>query len=185
MTKAARAMYPLSSSMERNKNSSAIMGRKVSTPPTPEISPSTSSPLSHPGARTASSHPDTPGHRTSSTNQAMPSDIQAPGPLKVTRNTASIIPRKTGMAQIRWVATASIRSVAVRSPSWLFFFTEERITRSTNRYRLSASRVSRSPRGLADSYSPAMASILSRTAWSSARSLATSPSPPSSLMAAQ
>ena len=109
------------------------MGRKVSTPPTPEMSPSTRSPESHPCARTASSHPAAPGHSTSSTSQAMPSDIQAPGPLKVTRNTASIIPRKTGMAQIRWVATASIRSVTVRSPPWSFFFTAERTTRSTNR----------------------------------------------------
>ena len=43
----------------------------------------------------------TPGHKTSSTNQAMPSDSHAPGPLKVTRNTASIIPKNTGIAQIR------------------------------------------------------------------------------------
>ena len=161
------------------------MGRKVSTPPTPEISPSTSSPMSHSGARRDASHPDIPGHSASSTNQAMPSDIHAPGPLKVARNTASIIPRNTGMAQIRWVATASIRSVTVRSPSWFFFRTEERTTRSTNRYRLSASSVSRSPRGLAASYSRAIASILSSVSWSSDRSWATASSPPSSLMEAQ
>ena len=126
-------MYPLSSSMDRKRNSSAIMGRKVSTPPTPEMSPSTTRPLSQAGAWREASHPAAPGQSTSSKNQAMPSESHLPGPLKVMRNTSSIMARKRGMAQIRWVATASMRSVTVRSPSRLFFRTEERTTRSTNR----------------------------------------------------
>ena len=109
------------------------MGRKVSTPPTPAMSPSTSRPLSQPGAWSAASQPDTPGHNTSSTNQAMPSESHAPGPLKVSRNTASIIPRNRGMAQILWVATASMRSVTVSAPPWFPRLTEARTTRSTKR----------------------------------------------------
>ena len=133
MTKAARAIYPLSSSMERNRKSRAIMGRKVSTPPTPEISPSTSRPLSQPGARRAARALAAPGQSASSTNQAMPSESHLPGPLKVTRNTSSIMARKSGIARYLCVATASMRSVTVRCPSRLLRRTEARTTRSTNR----------------------------------------------------
>ena len=40
ITKATRAMYPLSSSRERKRNSSTISGRKLSTLPTPSKIPS-------------------------------------------------------------------------------------------------------------------------------------------------
>lgn len=41
MRNAARAMYPLSSRMDRSKNSSRIVGRNESTLPTPLSAPST------------------------------------------------------------------------------------------------------------------------------------------------
>lgn len=40
---AARAMYPLSSRIESARNSNATFGRNTNTPPTPPITPSTSS----------------------------------------------------------------------------------------------------------------------------------------------
>ena len=40
MTKATRAMYPVSSRMERKKKSVTIMGRNTTTPPTPAKMPS-------------------------------------------------------------------------------------------------------------------------------------------------
>ena len=40
MTKATRAMYPLSSSMDKKKNKTTMMGRKLSTLPTPANTPS-------------------------------------------------------------------------------------------------------------------------------------------------
>ena len=42
ITKAIRAMYPVSSSRERKKKSTTIMGRKLSTLPTPVKTPSIS-----------------------------------------------------------------------------------------------------------------------------------------------
>ena len=47
MTKATRAIYPLSSSNDRKKNKSTIMGKKDSTLPTPAQTPSTNSDCSH------------------------------------------------------------------------------------------------------------------------------------------
>ena len=55
------------------------MGRKVITPPTPEISPSTSRPVSQAGAPKELSHADAPGQSTFSRKAAMPSESQAPG----------------------------------------------------------------------------------------------------------
>ena len=85
------------------------------------------------GAPMVSRPPDTAGQRVSSTKAAMPSDIQAPGPLKVMRNTTSIMARNTGRARYLWVATASMRSVRVGLPSRLLLRTALRTTRSTNR----------------------------------------------------
>ena len=44
MKKATRAMYPVSSSMDRKKNITTIIGRKLSTLPTPSKIPSMISP---------------------------------------------------------------------------------------------------------------------------------------------
>ena len=116
ITKAARAIYPVSSSILKKRNRMAIWGRNTSTPPTPAMTPSVMSRRSHSAAPKWTSHPPAPGLRTSSINQAMPSLSHFPGPEKVRRNITSIMAKNTGMAKILCVTTASIRSVIVCFP---------------------------------------------------------------------
>jgi len=53
---AIRAMYPTSSKIESNTNSTNIWGTKPNTAPTPPIIPSTTKPTSHPAMPSVCSH---------------------------------------------------------------------------------------------------------------------------------
>ena len=97
VTKATLAIYPLSSSIERKKNSMTMMGRKLSTDPTPPKIPSTTS------ERTASltSHLARAAP-TLSDRASMPwsshSCSGAPRTSIVSHITSAIITRKIGSA---------------------------------------------------------------------------------------
>lgn len=97
MTKATRAMYPESSRMERNKKSTTIIGRKVSTLPTPVSTPSTAS------ERTTSLVPNALRPASAEAMMvAIPSSMSpcnaAPITPNVSRKTRPMITRNAGMA---------------------------------------------------------------------------------------
>jgi hypothetical protein len=87
-----------------------MFGRKISTPPTPAITPSTSSDcsrLSEPsGQKPAIVSPSQP-------NAASIQSIGGVPTVKVSQNTTYIRPRKIGRPQTRWMTISSMRSDAV------------------------------------------------------------------------
>ena len=97
MIKATRAIYPVSSRIERKKNSVTITGRKLNTLPTPFAAPSITSEwttgLTSIALKAPSSHAIAP-----LTSIVIPSDNNAPIPLNVIRKTKPMISMKHGMA---------------------------------------------------------------------------------------
>ena len=93
----------------------AIWGRKVSTPPTPAITPSTSRASTHGATPEAASTERTKSAKYPPISVSTPSARSWPGP-KVRANMVSIIRKKTGTARNRWVTMESIRSDRVRDP---------------------------------------------------------------------
>ena len=94
--------------MERNRNSRAIWGKKVSTPPTPAITPSTNRELTQGATPAAVRAPSTHPANQSPTSVSTPSERREPKGPKVSANIASIIRRKTGMAKYLLVTMESI-----------------------------------------------------------------------------
>lgn len=93
----------------------AIWGRKVSTPPTPAITPSTSRASTHGAVPAAARRERTPPANQPPIRASTPSASICPGP-KVRANIHSIISRNTGMARTLWVTMASMRSDRVGAP---------------------------------------------------------------------
>ena len=109
MTNAARAIYPVSSSSAMPKNNSKMLGKNVSTLPTPPMIPSTNSDLNSPSARFAD---------TKSLNHLTASSIQPCGispTVNTTLNNSHMIPKNKGNPSTRCVSTRSIRSDTVCS----------------------------------------------------------------------
>ena len=110
ITNATRAMYPLSSSMERKKNSVTMTGRKFKTLPTPVKIPSMTSECST-GFTFAAVMP----RSTISVSAPMPmsskSDKNAPMTLNVSQNTRPIMPINAGIAVYLPVKTRSIATL--------------------------------------------------------------------------
>ena len=97
MKKATLAIYPLSSSMDIKKKRVTMMGRKLSTLPTPSNMPSRTSPLSTLLTSIESSSPDVSILRLSIRLSRIPCR-KAPITLKVRKNTSPIMMMKKGMA---------------------------------------------------------------------------------------
>ena len=116
MIKAMRDIYPLSSKRERRQNRIAICGRKVRTPPTPPMTPSTRRLSIHTGESAASSKLETKGEKMSPISVDTPSCSRAPSVENVSVKIRNMISRKIGIAKILCVTTASIFSVAVFFP---------------------------------------------------------------------
>ena len=117
MTNATRAMYPLSSSIDRKKNSTTITGRKLNTEPTPLNTPSIISECIHVDRAGLSER------RVGYLGQLHYAAIQQPdsvpptGP-NVRKKIISIMTTNTGSAHTLCVSTASIFSVRARSREW-------------------------------------------------------------------
>ena len=97
ITKATRAMYPLSSSRERKKKRTTMMGTKLSTVPTPLKIPSMIREWSTSLMCQAVRAPSTTSVRAPMPVSSSPWS-QAPMTLKVRKNTRAMIPTKAGMA---------------------------------------------------------------------------------------
>ena len=96
-TNAMRAMYPLSSSIDRKKNSTMMMGTKLSTEPTPPKMPSTTS------ERTGSlTSQRTKASSTTPPSQSMPAASKScshrPMTSNVSQKTSAMMAMKAGMA---------------------------------------------------------------------------------------
>ncbi len=106
---AARAIYPVSSKIERNKKRSKIWGKKTTTPPTPAIMPSTSKSVKIPTGISA---------RTKSPNAPKPLSSKSIGRFaheKIVWKTNSKIPIKISKPKNLCVKTLSIFSETLRS----------------------------------------------------------------------
>ena len=110
ITNATLAIYPLSSSMDRKKNSVTIIGRKLSTLPTPLKIPSMIS-----DCRTSFTPAAIMPCCTRLVSQPIPISSRlesaAPITLKVSQNTAAIMAMNTGIAVYLPVSTLSIRAL--------------------------------------------------------------------------
>ena len=97
MMKATRAIYPVSSKMERKKNRVTMTGRKLNTLPTPFAIPSITSECTT-GLTFMTVSPASIQDMTPSTSIVIPSDKNAPIPLNVMKKTNPIMPIKHGIA---------------------------------------------------------------------------------------
>ena len=183
VTNATLAIYPLSSSIERKKNSITMIGRKLSTEPTPPKMPSTTS------ERTAGLTPQrSSAAATPSPSAPMPASSHscsgAPSTSMVSQITSAITIRKIGMAVHFPVRTLSI--LRLRLYSLLCFGLTTVFSQSLwiKLYRISAMAAARSsPRSA--SISQIMCSMASLSFWSSLRASSTRLSPSTSLLAAK
>ena len=109
MRNAARAMYPLSSRMDRHMNRMTMVGMKLSTLPTPVSTPFTTRSCTQPATSLALSHWAI-ALILASTSAENPSATHDPKGPKVIQNTSSMAQRNTGMANTGCVSTRSTRS---------------------------------------------------------------------------
>ena len=107
ITKATRAMYPVSSKIERKKNRVTITGRKVMTLPTPLQIPSTTRECTT-GLIPKSVSPLSMTEISASTPSSIKSDSHAPIREKVIAKIKAMIPKKHGIAVNRPVRSLSI-----------------------------------------------------------------------------
>ena len=92
-----------------NRKISRICGRNTSTPPTPAITPSPTSEVTHSGAATASS-PRAAQSPIQPTSDSVSPVRNVPGAPNVTANISPITTRKIGNARYLFVTTRSILS---------------------------------------------------------------------------
>ena len=143
MTNATRAMYPLSSRIERKKNRVTMIGRKLSTDPTPPITPSmrrlcrVSLTFAAVSVRsTVSARDSIPLSRRSCNN--------APITPKVSQKTSPMITMNAGIAVYRPVRILSIFSLRRRSRLSFGLVTVSRQTLPMKSKRMSATAALRS-----------------------------------------
>ncbi len=136
MTKATRAMYPLSSRKDRSRNSTSTRGKNPATEPIPSRQLDTS-PTAHAEAPAPSARPITPSARAPQTVSTIPAS-HTPGlgrpsinrkfSLKVHANIRYIITAKIGRARIRLVSILSSLSDLVSLYSRRAFWTHSPTT---------------------------------------------------------
>ena len=117
ITNATRAIYPLSSSKERNRNNVTIVGRKLNTLPTPLQMPSSTS-----DCNTSLTSPCAIAIATRSVRSAISisksPDSQAPMTLNVSQNTIAMIAINAGMAvyfPVRILSILALRACSLLS----------------------------------------------------------------------
>ena len=143
ITNATRAMYPLSSRMERNKNNVTMTGKNPSTLPTPPQMPSVTSELTI-GLTSAAVSASPMAPITKSMPVCSQSDSQAPSQLNVMRNTNPMMRIKHGMAvkrPVRMRSAATLRACSRLSCGRTMVRAQRR---SMNENRMFASAASRS-----------------------------------------
>ena len=119
--KAARAMYPVSSSRPMKKKRRQICGRKTTTAPTPAMTPSTSRLCNAPSLSIPPTTP--PNHSTPVSSMVIGHFAM----VKMLWNISAMIPMKISVPQILCVTTRSMRSlkfsvvvaVSVVTDSWI------------------------------------------------------------------
>ena len=118
MTKAALAMYPMSSSMQRTRNSTSIWGRNPMTAPTPPMKALLISPVSSSLTPLSAHHSSTEVPIGSSmyplrrSVRYVPIPVKSPNPM-TPRKTMLSTPRNIGIPRILWVTILSILSEVV------------------------------------------------------------------------
>ena len=116
ITKAARAIYPESSSIERNKNKNPTIGMKVATTCIPLPTPCVSTTFSQLGQSTAFSQAPKPSMRNAPTTCSKKSTKALPM-LIVNKNMTYITSKKIGMPKKRFSTMRSIFSLVWRLTS--------------------------------------------------------------------
>ena len=143
MTKATRAMYPLSSSRERKKNSVTMIGKKLSTEPTPLKMPSMTR-----ECKTGLMFAAVMAASTVSVSQPTPrssrSERTLPITLKVSQKTSAMMRMNDGMAVYLPVRILSIRRLRACSRLSRGLMTVAAHTRLMKRNRISAMAAARS-----------------------------------------
>ena len=129
--------------MERHKNSTAIVGRKLSTLPTPAHTPSTTSEHTA-GLTLAAARPAPMASVARPTRNPMPSESHAPGPANVRANTAAMSAKKQGMPVKRPVRMRSAATLRRCERLSCGRTTVASHTRPRNENRMSARAASRS-----------------------------------------
>ena len=143
MTKAILAIYPVSSKMDRKKNNVTMVGRKLSTLPTPPQIPSITRERTT-GLISATTNSLSSNATTASTPMVIKSESSAPIKLNVIVNINAIIPIKHGIAvylpvKIRSIAILRLCSLLSRGRTTVFSHRD-----SINENRISANAASRS-----------------------------------------
>ena len=137
MKKATLAMYPESSSMERKKNRVTIMGRKLSTPPTPANTPSMIRPW-----RTSFTPTEVNALSAAFVRALMPSSshpcMVPPMTSKVSQDTRNIMRIKKGIAVHLPVRIRSIFSLLMLSLLFSGLLTKAEQIFVIKEYRISA-----------------------------------------------
>ena len=183
VTKAMRAIYPLSSIRLRKKNSIMIMGTKLSTLPTPPNMPSFTSDIMA-GLISAFSIPATQMPASHWMPPSSQSWSGAPSTSIESHITRHITTRNMGIAVQRPVSMRSMRLERMYSLLFWGLTTVCAQRRSMNENRISAMAAARSmPRS--SSICRMICSIISFSFWVSFRALSTCESPSTSLPAAK
>ncbi len=183
ITKAIRAIYPVSSSSDRKKKSTTMIGRKLITEPTPANTPSITS-----ECRTGLTFQAVIPLSSAPASASIPICIRfwknAPITLKVSQNTSAIIPINAGIAVYLPVRILSIFRLLSCSFDSFGFMTVCDTSFSIKAKRISAMAAERS-RPLSSSICTMICSIMSFSFCSRSRACVICSSPSMSFVAAK